>query len=159
MIGICRHDAAVHEALRTGEWTPALREHVSGCPRCAEAVAIGRLLNAMPTPEPSARTADVMWWQAQLATRSHRTERVHRTLAVMETVAVSTAGALALGAVIWALQPVLPDPTVLRTVLATIAVPPTALPDLGAIPNAAWVGAGLLVSLAAVFANRVWGDA
>ena len=159
MIGLCRHDAAVHEALRTGKWTPALRQHVSGCARCAEAVAIGRLLNTMPSPASSARTAEVIWWQAQLATRNHRAERVHRALAVMETVAVSIAGALALGAVIRALQPILPDPTILRTVLANIAAPPTALPDLGAIPNAAWVGAGLLVSLAALFANRVWGDA
>ncbi|MXZ70040.1 MAG: hypothetical protein F4Z04_00825 [Acidobacteria bacterium] len=159
MIGICRHDAAVHEAIRTGEWTPALRQHASGCARCGEAVAIGRLLNAMPSPEPSARKADVLWWQAQLTTRNARAERVHRTLAVMETVAVSVAGAVGLGALIWALQPVLPDPTILRTVFANIAVPPTALPDLGAIPDAAWVGAGLLVSLAAVFANRVWRDA
>ena len=159
MIGTCRHDTAVHEAIRTGEWTPALRQHASGCARCAEAVAISRLLNAMPSPEPSPQTADVLWWQAQLASRSHRAERVHRTLAVMETVAVSIAGAVGLGALLWGLQPILPDPTILRTVLANIAVPPTALPDLGAIPNTAWVGAGLLVSLAAVFANRIWGDA
>lgn len=159
MIGMCRHDAAVHEAIRTGEWTPALHEHVSGCASCAEAVAISRLLNAMPSPASSARTADVMWWQARLANRSHRVERVHRTLAVMETVAVSIAGALALGALIWALPPALPDLTMLRTVLANIAVPPTALPNLGTIPDTAWVGAGLLVSLAAVVANRVWGDA
>lgn len=159
MIGICRHDAAVHEAIRTGEWTPALRQHASGCKRCAEAVAIGRLLNAMPSPEPSARKSDVLWWQAQLTARNARAERVDRTLSVMETVAVSVAGALALGAVIWALQPVLPDPTILRTVLANVSLPPTALPDLGAIPNTAWVGAGLLVSLAALFVNRIRGDA
>ena len=159
MIGICRHDAAVHEAIRTGEWKPALRQHVSGCARCAEAVAIGRLLNAMPSPEPSARKADVLWWQAQLTTRNARAERVRRTLAVMETVAVSVAGALALGAVIWALQPVLPELTTWRTVVASLPTPPAGLPDLGAIPDAAWVGAALLVSVAALFVNRVWGDA
>ena len=159
MIGICRHDAAVHEAIRTGQWTPALHQHVSGCARCAEAVAISRLLNAMPSPTPSARTADVMWWQARLASRNDRVERVSRTLAVMETVAVSIAGALGLGALIWGLRPVLPDITIPRIVLTDLAIPSTGLLDVGAIPDAAWVGAGLLVSLAALVANRVWGDA
>ena len=159
MIGICRHDAAVHEAIRTGQWTPALHQHVSGCARCAEAVAISRLLNAMPSPTPSARTADGMWWQARLASRNDRGERVSRTLAVMETVAVSIAGALGLGALIWGLRPVLPDITIPRIVLTDLAIPSTGLLDVGAIPDAAWVGAGLLVSLAALVANQVWGDA
>ena len=158
MIGMCRHDPAVHEAIRTGEWTPALHQHVSDCTRCAEAVAISRLLNAIPSPTPSARTAEVMWWQARLLTRNHRVERVNRTLAVMETVAVTVAGALGLGALAWALQSALPDLTILRTVFTTLAIPPVGLPEVGAIPDAAWVGAGLLVSLAALVANRVWGD-
>ena len=159
MIGICRHDAAVHEAIRTGEWTPKLRQHVSGCKRCAEAVALGRLLNAMPSPEPSARKSDVLWWQAQLTARNARAERVNRTLSVMETVAVSVAGAAGLGALLWGLQPILPDLTMPRIVLPSFPMPPTGLPDLGAIPDAAWVGAALLVAVAALFVNRVWGDA
>ena len=159
MIGMCRHDAAVHEAIRTGEWTPTLQQHVSGCARCAEAVAISRLLNAMPSLPPSAQTADVMWWQAQLAARNARVEHVDRTCAVMETVAVSVASALGLGALIWGLQPVLPDLTIPRIVLTTLAIPPRGLLDVGVIPDAAWVGAGLLVSLATLVANRVWDDA
>ena len=51
MIGMCRHDAAVHEAIRTGEWTPALHQHVSGCARCTEAVAISRLLQRHAVPD------------------------------------------------------------------------------------------------------------
>ena len=159
MIGMCRQDAAVHEAIRTDEWTRDLQQHVSGCARCAEAVALSRLLNAMPSVAPSARTADVMWWQARLAARNDPVERVGRTLAVMETVAVSVAGAVGLGALAWGLQPVLPDLTIVRTVFTNLAVPPARLLDVGAIPDAAWVGAALLVSLAALVANRVWGDA
>ena len=156
---MCRHNAAVHEAIRTGEWTPALHQHVSGCGRCAQAVAISHLLHAMPSPTPSARTADVLWWQAQLAARNARVERVDRTFAVMETVAVSVASALGLGALIWGLQPVLPDLTIPRIVLTNLAIPPTELLDVGVIPDAAWVGAGLLVSLAVLVVNRVWDDA
>ena len=100
-----------------------------------------------------------MWWQARLLTRNGRVERVDRTLAVMETVAVTVAGALGLGALAWALQPALPDLTMLRTVFTNLAIPPVGLPEVGAIPDAAWVGAGLLVSLAALVANRVRGDA
>ena len=77
----------------------------------------------------------------------------------METVAVSVASALGLGALIWGLQPVLPDLTIPRIVLTNLAIPPTGLLDVGVIPDAAWVGAGLLVSLAVLVVNRVWDDA
>ena len=62
-------------------------------------------------------------------------------------------------ALIWGLQPVLPDLTIPRIVLTTLAIPPRGLLDVGVIPDAAWVGAGLLVSLATLVANRVWDDA
>ena len=159
MIGICRNDAAVHEAIRTGEWTPALHQHVAGCKRCSEAVAISRLLNAMPSPEASARKADVLWWQAQLNARNARVERAGRTFAVMEAVSFSIAGTVGLGTFLWGLRPMLLDLTIPRIVLPSLPSPPAALLDVSAIPDAAWVGAALLVTVAALFANRVWGDA
>ena len=159
MIGMCRHHVAIHEALRTGEWTPGLRQHVAGCVRCGEAVAVSRLLNAMPSPEASSRTPDVLWWQAKLTARNARADGVSRTLSVMETVAVSVAGVVGLAALLWGLQPILPDLTIPRIGLPSFPMPPAGLPDLGAIPDAAWVGAALLVSVAAVVTNRVWSDA
>ena len=149
MIGICRHDATVHEAIRTGEWTPDLEQHVSGCTRCAEAVALSRLLHAMPPPTPSPRTADVAWWQARLAARTDPVERFLGPLEVLQTVAVTTVGALGLAALIQRLWPAVAD----------LRVPAGLIPDPGAIPDVFWFGAALLISLAAVVADQVWDNA
>ena len=104
-MGICRQDGAVHGALRTGEWTPALDAHVRECSRCAEAVAISRLMRQAAAAPTAARLPDStrVWWRARAAVHARDVEQQTRRLALLDACTLSaTALAVAVcGARLW----------------------------------------------------------
>ena len=77
----CPHEDAVGRAMRTGQWSAGLRDHVSQCRDCGEVAQVSgwlgrvaeRLGRAEPPPDPS-----LAWLKAELAEQLRLEERARR---------------------------------------------------------------------------------
>jgi hypothetical protein len=86
----CRFEQQVLEAVRSGEWTSALREHARTCDECAAAVAISPWMSSFsatdfrerPLPDPA-----IVWMKAQLLRGTATVERAARPLQIAQFVA------------------------------------------------------------------------
>ena len=83
----CRFEEQVLEAIRRGEWTPALRTHARECDDCAAAIAIAPWMERFaaadvrerPLPDPA-----IVWMKAQLLRGTATVDRAARPLQVTQ---------------------------------------------------------------------------
>ena len=86
----CPREILVLDAVRTGEWTPALRQHVASCEECAAAADVAQWMegfasNGVPRrnlPDPA-----LLWLQAQLPPPANVAQKVGRPVKVVQIAA------------------------------------------------------------------------
>jgi hypothetical protein len=110
MPGICPHERAVANILRSsggaGITDPALRSHMTKCPRCSGLMLVVQTLcqarnetvESAPIPPPG-----LLWWRAQIRRRSGAVELAGRPIALVEKLAlvILAAGFFCLAAWQW----------------------------------------------------------
>jgi hypothetical protein len=100
----CQNEALVIEAVRTGQWGSALRQHIADCESCAEVALAARALNKMRAlDEAEARIPDagLMWWKAQLLAKREAAERATQPINFVERFAYAWAAVCAVGVCVW----------------------------------------------------------
>lgn len=82
----CPREVEVLHAGASGEWTPALRAHLTTCAACREVEAVSQVLRATVAVEPLAlsASADDIWWRAQVQARQRATASAMRPLDTIE---------------------------------------------------------------------------
>jgi hypothetical protein len=86
----CEHETSVIRALRSGEWTPELRLHVSGCQDCSQALHLAQALGEEARRSEVHCTPPDPYWILQRSRRMAREIamlRMTRLLAVMRALA------------------------------------------------------------------------
>jgi hypothetical protein len=102
----CEQEPRVLEAATSGQWEPALRQHLEACPACAEVALVASFMNEAEADPAEARLpdAELVWWKAQLKARRSAAERATQPIALVEKAACA-GGGLALIAVLAFLWP------------------------------------------------------
>ena len=97
---MCNHEQEILHALRSGDWTPALRAHFAVCESCEEtAVTVEFMNQAAVTVDSPVAPAGLVWWKAQLRARREDAAAAARPVVVAERVAA----VLALLGAVWAM--------------------------------------------------------
>ena len=99
----CEREPAVLAALATGSWPDELRNHLSGCLSCADAVLVVNVLRAAadapaldPLPDPA-----TIWRAARRNERLVIAERATRPIRVMTRLGFAAFAATAVSGLIW----------------------------------------------------------
>lgn len=106
MLSSCSREPEVLDVVRSGRWPlgcdPELRDHVSGCQRCADVLTIAASLQQSRTTAMQAASLaepGILWWRAQLRRRAAAIEMMNRPIAGAQMLACSLA-ALAVAALL-----------------------------------------------------------
>jgi predicted anti-sigma-YlaC factor YlaD len=86
----CSRERDVWRSVSTGDWTPAVREHVANCRACREVALVSRALIGLPDsvslPDPQR-----IWWRTRWLESRVAAERAAKPIAVWQRVAVFVA--------------------------------------------------------------------
>lgn len=96
----CEHEQEVARAVRTGFWSPELREHAERCEACTDSMLVANwLMEAEQHAEVTVPEAGLVWWKAERRMQRERVERALRPVLIAERVsAAAVLAALAVGA-------------------------------------------------------------
>jgi hypothetical protein len=126
----CAHEERVMEAIRSGQWAAALRQHADECEVCGEHRLVAEFLQkeaelaqwVAPVPD-----ASVMWWKAHLATKQRAMKLATRPVQVARWLACAAGAAASIwfaaqgGMQTWAVTVTLPSGMASPYVLAGTA--------------------------------------
>jgi len=99
----CVREAEIVEAVAGGRWPDRsdaeVRDHVAGCPVCADLLTVVRALQdeqARAWREASVPAAGLVWWRAQIRARAEAARAVSQPMTFVQAVAVVAGAAVAL---------------------------------------------------------------
>jgi hypothetical protein len=96
---MCEREPQALAARLSGVWPEELRQHVSLCAGCQDALLVTGFLNELAGEEAaSVPAAGLVWFKAQMRLRREAVERAERPLVWGQRVAMVLAG----GAMVWA---------------------------------------------------------
>lgn len=99
---MCDREQELLHALRSGDWTPALRAHFAACESCAETAVTAEFMNqAAVTVDSPVPPAGLVWWKAQLRARREDAAAAARPVVVAERAVAVLALLGAVWAVAW----------------------------------------------------------
>lgn len=108
----CARDLDVADAVASGRWPDRadadLRDHVAGCPACADLAVVASALTAeheaVWIESPALPPADLVWHRARARARAEAAREAARPIAIMQAVGFAGAAAVMsalIGAVAW----------------------------------------------------------
>lgn len=107
----CKRSAELRDVMARGHWPEAcpaeLREHVTSCRRCSDAVLVSgalRVAREAALPERPVVSPSLIWWRAQLRQRQVVIEKVSKPLLRAQLVALLIVVCVACGLAVVAVK-------------------------------------------------------
>lgn len=98
----CEHEQEVARAVRTGFWSPELREHAERCEACTESMLVASwLMETEQQAEVTVPEAGLVWWKAERRMRRERVERALRPVLIAERVSAAAVLAALTVSAVW----------------------------------------------------------
>lgn len=99
--GSCEREQDVARAVRSGLWSPGLRDHAAHCEACGEAMAVAAFLQGGEGAGEAVLEAGLVWWRLELRARREKRARALRPLIIAERAAAVMFGAACVAVLVW----------------------------------------------------------